>query len=63
MSNEHENKPEVPSGARVLEVGETINDGDLHWQPSVSKWMSVTPQGDEKVEASQHGFYCRKDGD
>ena len=60
MTNEDEQKPEVPAGARLLDAGETINDGDLHWQPAVKKWMAVTPQGEEKVEASQQGFYCRK---
>jgi len=26
-------------------------------------WVAVTPQGEEKVEPGQHGFYCRKSGD
>jgi len=45
-----------------LEVGEIINDGDLHWNPTVKHWVAVT-QGEEKVEIGQRGFYCRKNGD
>jgi hypothetical protein len=60
MSHAVETKPEAPAGARILEVGEIINDGDLHWQPAVKKWVAVTPQGEEKVEPEQYGFYYRK---
>jgi len=63
MSEAIETKPKLPHGARLLEVGEIINDGDLHWNPTVQHWVAVTPQGEEKVEAEQHGFYCRKNGD
>jgi len=44
-------------------VGEIIEDGDLHWNPKMKHWVAVTPQGEEKVEPGQHGFYCRKSGD
>jgi len=54
-------KPTPPDGARILEVGELIQDGDLHWQPALKHWVAVTPQGEEKVE--QYGLYCRKNGD
>ena len=60
MSHEDESKPEVPAGARLLNAGETISDGDLHWRPAMNKWVAVTPQGEEKVEAGEEGFYCRK---
>ena len=61
MSDDNGKRPEAPpAGARLLKAGETINDGDLHWQPAVRKWVAVTPQGDEKVEAGQDGYYCRK---
>ena len=58
-----ETKPKLPDGARALEVGEVIQDGDLHWNSTVKHWVAVTPQGEEKVEAEHHGFYARKNGD
>ena len=63
MSEAIETKPKLPDGARLLEVGEVIQDGDLHWNSTVKHWVAVTPQGEEKVEAEYHGFYCRKNGD
>ena len=56
-------KPTVPEGGRILDVGEMIQDGDLHWQPALKHWVAVTPQGEEKVEPAQYGLYCRKNGD
>ena len=61
MNQVDEAKPTPPGGARILEVGEIIQDGDLHWQPTLKHWVAVTPQGEEKVE--QYGLYCRKNGD
>ena len=55
-----ETKPNPPDGASILEVGQIIQDGDLHWNTTVKHWVAVTPQGEEKVEAGQYGFYCRK---
>lgn len=52
--------PSPPSDARVLEVGEVINDGDLHWNATVKHWVAVTPQGDERVSQDQRGYYYRK---
>jgi hypothetical protein len=63
MNQTGEERPKLPEGARLLEVGEVIQDGDLHWNPTVKHWVAVTPQGEEKVEPGQHGFYCRKNGD
>jgi hypothetical protein len=63
MNQADEVKPRPPDGARVLKVGEMIQDGDLHWQPTLKHWVAVTPQGEEKVEAAQYGLYCRKNGD
>jgi hypothetical protein len=63
MREATETTPKLPHGARLLEVGETINDGDLHWNATVKHWVAVTPQGEEKVEAGQQGLYCRKSGD
>jgi hypothetical protein len=63
MSEATEAKPKLPPGARLLKVGEIINDGDLHWNATVKHWVAVTPQGEEKVEAGQDGFYSRKNGD
>lgn len=60
MNQVDEAKPTPPGGARILEVGEIIQDGDLHWQPTLKHWVAVTPQGEEKVE--RYGFYCRKNG-
>jgi len=60
MSEAIETKPKLPPGARLLAAGETINDGDLHWNATVKHWVAVTPQGDEKVQAEKYGFYCRK---
>ena len=53
-------RPKPPQGARVLEAGEIIQDGDLHWNEAVKRWVVITPQGEERVEAGQHGYYCRK---
>lgn len=63
MTDADQKKPELPAGARLLNVGDIIQDGDLHWQPAVKHWVAVTPQGEEKVEPGQYGFYCRKDSD
>ena len=63
MSEAIETKPKLPKGARLLQVGEMINDGDLHWNAIVKHWVAVTPQGEEKVEAEQYGFYGRKNED
>ena len=60
MNEAIETKPKLPSGAQLLEVGEVIQDGDLHWNPTVKHWVAVTPQGEENLEAEQYGFYCRK---
>jgi hypothetical protein len=32
-----------------LEVGEIINDGELHWNATVKHWVAVAPQGEERV--------------
>jgi hypothetical protein len=61
MSEAVKTKPKLPGNARLLEVGEIINDGDLHWNTTVKHWVAVTPQGEERVAAGQHGLYCRKD--
>jgi hypothetical protein len=63
MAEVDEGKPTPPDGARLLDVGEVIQDGDLHWQPALKHWVAVTPQGEEKVERGQDGYYCRKKGD
>jgi len=63
MSEAEETIAPPPGGARVLEEGEIINDGDLHWNAKVKHWVAVTPQGEERVTAGQRGLYCRKDGD
>jgi len=63
MSATDEKKPAPPRDARLLEVGEIIQDGDLHWNATVKHWVAVTPQGEERVEAGQNGFYYRKNGD
>jgi hypothetical protein len=60
MSEAIETKPKLPDDARLLEVGEIINDGDLHWNAMVKHWVAVTPQGEERVARGQHGLYCRK---
>jgi len=56
MSEAIEAKPKLPDDARLLEVGEIINDGDLHWN------ATVIPQGEERDAPGQHGLYCRKNG-
>ena len=63
MSATGETKPTPPDDARLLEIGEIIQDGDLHWNLTVKHWVAVTPQGEERVEPNQHGFYCRKNDD
>jgi len=62
MSEATETKPKLPDDARLLEVGEIINDGDLHWNATVKHWVAVAPQGEERVAPGQHGRYCRKKG-
>jgi hypothetical protein len=63
MTEAGETKPTPPNGVRLLKVGETIQDGDLHWNSTERRWLAVTPQGEEKVEPGQHGFYCRQSRD
>ena len=46
MSEATETKPKLPDDARLLEVGEIINDGDLHWNATVKHWVAVAPQGE-----------------
>ena len=60
MNQTQETKPTPPKDARILEVGEIIQDGDLHWNPTVKHWVAVTPQGEERVQEDQHGCYGRK---
>ena len=60
MSEIIETKPKLPDDARMLEVGEIINDGDLRWNATVKDWVA-TPQGEEKVASERHGIYCCKD--
>lgn len=63
MSATDETKPAAPDNARPLQVGEMIEDGDLHWNATVKHWVAVTPQGEERVEPGQDGFYFRKNAD
>ena len=63
MNQTDETKPKLPEGGRVLDVGEIIQDGDLHWNSTVKHWVAVTPQGEETVAPEQEGFYCRKNGE
>jgi hypothetical protein len=63
MSARDETKPTPPKEARRLEVGEVIQDGDLHWNATVKHWVAVTPQGEERVEPGQDAFYYRKNAD
>ena len=35
MGTADETKPTTPGDARLLEVGEIIEDGDLHWNPKM----------------------------
>jgi hypothetical protein len=60
MTQTSEAKPKPPKGAVLLEVGQIIQDGDLHWNPTVKRWLAVAPQGEEKVEPEVFGFYARK---
>ena len=63
MKQTDEAKPTPPKDARILDVNEIIQDGDLHWNPTVKHWVAVTPQGEERVQADHHGCYCRKNED
>ena len=63
MNQTVETKPTPPDDVQMLEVGEIIQDGDLHWNPTLKHWVAVTPQGEERVQADQYGFYCRKNED
>ena len=63
MSETGETGPTPPDDSRLLEVGEIIQDGDLHWNATVKHWVAVTPQGEERVQPGQRGFYGRKNDD
>jgi hypothetical protein len=63
MNATDQKKPAPPKDARRLEVGEIIEDGDLHWNVTVKRWVAVAPQGEERVEPGQDGFYYRKNAD
>jgi hypothetical protein len=63
MNQTAETKPSPPDDVEILEVGEIIQDGDLHWNPTLKHWVAVTPQGEERVQPDQYGFYCRKNED
>ena len=62
MSEAIETKPKLPDDARLLEVGEIINDGDLQRNATVKHWVAVASQGEERVAPGQHGLYSRKNG-
>jgi hypothetical protein len=57
-----ETKLKLPDDARLGEVSEIINDGDLQWNATVKYWVAVAPQGEERVAPGQHGLYSRKNG-
>jgi hypothetical protein len=60
-SSQTEKKSEVPADARLLNAGEKIQKGDLHWFPGNNKWQEVADvAGDLVVPAQRVGFYCRK---
>ena len=42
MSETGETKPTPPDDSRLLEVGEIIQDGDLHFNATVKHWVAVT---------------------
>lgn len=63
MSAKDEIIPKPPKEARRLEIGDVIHDGDLHWNATVNRWVAVTPQGEERVQPGQDGFYYRKNAD
>ena len=63
MNATDQTKPAPPKDARRLEVGDIIEDGDLHWNSTVRHWVAVTPQGEERVASGQEGFYYRKNAD
>ena len=63
MSEAEHTNASPPAGARLLEEGEIINDGDLHWNATVKHWVAVTPQGEERVAPGQRGLYCRRNGE
>ncbi|MBA2435533.1 MAG: hypothetical protein H0V54_10735 [Chthoniobacterales bacterium] len=52
-----------PDNAKRLAVGDTIEDGNLHGNATVKRWVAVTPQGEERVEPGQGRFYYRKNAD
>ena len=60
MSEAIKTKPSLPDDARLLDVGEKVNDGDLHWNATVKHWVAVTPQDEERIAPGQNGLYCRK---
>ena len=59
MSEAIKNKPSLPDDARLLDVGEKVTDGDLHWNATIKHWVAVTPQDEERI-ALQNGLYYRK---
>ena len=63
MNATNQAKPSPPKDARPLEIGDVIQDGDLHWNATVKHWVAVTPQGEERVQPGQDGFYYRRNAD
>jgi hypothetical protein len=60
MSEVIKTKPSLPDDARLLDVGEKVNDGDLRWNATVKHCVAVTPQDEERIAPGQNGLYCRK---
>lgn len=63
MSTSNETRPAPPKDAQRLEAGEIIEDGDLHWNTTVKRWVAVTPQGEERVDPAHVGFYYRRNAE
>jgi len=59
MNDSGGKKPEIPSGKRLLQVGERIEKGDLKWDGQHKKWVEIGDVMELQVSRSREGFYCR----
>jgi hypothetical protein len=56
MSEAIETKPRMPDNARLLEVGEIINDGDLHWNATVKHWVRSRRKANKELRPGKAAF-------
>ena len=53
-------KPKIPKGYREVPVLESIESGDLRWNPVKNDWVVIAPGVNIAVLTRWAGWYCRK---